>query len=241
MRVAIVGAGAIGGWIGVTLAKASADVSVLAHGETLRCIAANGLRLTIGGETQNARVRASDRAEDLGLHDLVVITVKSQSLAAVAPAAAQLLGRDGLLLPAMNGVPWWFTHGLGGPLADAALASVDPTGTTARTLPLARVIGCVVHASCFRRAPGWTEHKMGRRLIIGEPLGGTSEPLPSASAVSPANSHGPASRSPRAGAFSKTSGTSCGQHDHEPQSRRSRARPATSFWPTNSPAPSSCA
>lgn len=171
MRIAIVGVGAIGGWLGARLALSGQTVSAFARGETLRAIRQNGLRLTANGETKAVKISASDRASDLGPQDLVILAVKGPALAAVAPAVAELLGPETVVLPAINGVPWWFPDGLAGPLAGQQLRSVDPDGVIANHIPASRVIGCVVHASCATTAPGHVVHNMGNGLIVGEPSG----------------------------------------------------------------------
>lgn len=177
MRVAIVGAGAIGAWLGVHLANAGCEISVLARDRTLAAIKQNGLRLVTGGVTNAVEVRASDRAADLGVQDLVVIALKGQALPTVAPGMSALLGPATTILPAMNGVPWWFFHGLPGATLDASLESVDPNSVVNRALPPEKVIGCVVHASCATAEPGCAIHKSGNGLIVGEPVGGTSARL----------------------------------------------------------------
>ncbi len=177
MKVCIYGAGAIGGFIGTRLGLAGdCTVSAVARGATLAALQAHGLRLRQGGELFSTPVQASDDPAALGVQDLVVIAVKGQSLPEVAARIAPLLGPQTRVLPAMNGVPWWF--GAGHPvLGDPALAplhSIDPGGRIAAAIPLAQVIGCVVHASTSASAPGLVEHKMGQGLILGEPLGGDS-------------------------------------------------------------------
>jgi 2-dehydropantoate 2-reductase len=177
MKIAIVGAGAIGGWLGVHLAIVGEDVSVFAHGETLTAIKRDGLKLTESGETASVSVKASANAADLGKQDLIVIAVKGPSLGAVAPAVAAMLGPDSVVLPAMNGVPWWFTHGLKGEAADMPLRSVDPGGAIAAAIPTRHVLGCVVHASASLAGPGHSLHTNRKHLIIGEPSGALSERL----------------------------------------------------------------
>jgi 2-dehydropantoate 2-reductase len=177
MRIAIIGAGAIGGWLGVRLAEAGQQVSILTRGETLTAIRQNDLRLTSGGETKGVKLPASDRASELGIQDLVIVAVKGPALAGVAPIVAQMLGPKTAVLPAMNGVPWWFMTGLGGALTGEPLHCVDPDGSIARHIPPSRVIGCVVHASASMPEPGLVRHNNGNRLIIGEPDGSTAERL----------------------------------------------------------------
>ena len=174
MKVCVLGAGAIGGWMGVKLALAGHEVSVLARGATLAAIRANGLRLIEAGETKSVQVAASDNPAELTAHgypDLLIVAVKSQGLRAAAQAAKPLIGPNTVVLTAMNGVPWWFFHRSDRPLSGTALTSIDPTGEIAASIPAASVIGCVVHAACSVDAPGLIRHRMGSRLIIGEPGG----------------------------------------------------------------------
>ncbi len=175
MKICIVGAGAIGGFIGARLAASNRnDVSALARGSTLDALRAQGWRLRMGDALVGGPARASDRAADLGVQDVVVIAVKGQSLGEVAPGIAPLLGPQTTVLPAMNGVPWWFGAGVPA-VGEAPLDSVDPGGRIAEAIPLHHVVGCVVHASTFVAEPGLVQHKMGQGLIIGEPAGGLSE------------------------------------------------------------------
>lgn len=174
MKVCIVGAGAIGGLIGTRLATAgTAQVSALARGATLAALRTYGWRLDGPTGTLQAPVRASDDPAALGVHDGVVIAVKAQALPALAPTLAPLLGPGTWVLPAMNGVPWWFGDGVPG-LEGAPLESVDPGGVIARAIPHASVLGCVVHASASTSEPGRVLHRMGTGLIVGEPRGGPS-------------------------------------------------------------------
>jgi 2-dehydropantoate 2-reductase len=174
LRTCVAGAGAIGGFIGTRLAAAGrADVCALARGATLEALRRDGWRVASAGGVLQAPARASDRAADLGPQDLVVIAVKGPALAELAPALAPLLGPGTLVMPAMNGVPWWFCQGLAG--FAQGLTSVDPDGAIAASIPFERVIGCVVHASAASPQPGLVDHKMGQGLIVGEPRGGKSE------------------------------------------------------------------
>jgi 2-dehydropantoate 2-reductase len=175
VKVCVVGAGAIGGFLGTRLAlDQSVQVSALARGATLAALREQGWQLLEDGVRRRARVAlASDDAHALGPQDLVVIAVKSPALPALAPALAPLITPNTLVLPAMNGVPWWFGAGLGA-LGARPLESVDPGGGIAAAIPAAQVIGCVVHASAATTAPGVTLHRMGRGLIVGEPAGGES-------------------------------------------------------------------
>ena len=178
MKVCIVGAGAIGGLIGTRLAAAGqAEVSVIARGATLAALRQHGWRMNTAAGLIQAPARASASAAELGPQDLVVIAVKGPALGQVAPGIAPLLGPQTLVMPAMNGVPWWFCQGQPGFDAgdSAPLHSVDPGGAIARSIGFERVIGCVVHASTSTPEPGLVQHKMGQGLIVGEPRGGRSE------------------------------------------------------------------
>ena len=170
MKVCIYGAGAIGGWIGARLARQGAQVSAVARGATLVALKTKGLRLDLQGEHLAVPVQASEHAADLGPQDLVVVAVKAPAMAAVAAGIGPLLGRDTIVLTAMNGVPWWFFEGFGA-LAGTRLKAVDPEGAIARAIPGRHILGGVVHASCALEGPGHVRHHFGNGLIIGEPSG----------------------------------------------------------------------
>ena len=174
-RVAIVGAGAIGGWLGVLLSHTGCIVSALARGDTLATLQREGLQLHENGRLIGAPVEASNSAVALGVQDLVIVAVKAPALAEVARSIAPLIGRHTVVLTAMNGVPWWFFNGFGGERAGTRLQSVDPSGAIDRAIPARNVIGGVVHASCSVDAPGVIRHHFGNGLIIGEPSGEASE------------------------------------------------------------------
>ncbi len=171
MKVCIYGAGAIGGWMGVRLAQAGCDISVVARGATLDALTTRGLQLVEKDATRTAQVRASAAPDALGEQDLVVVAVKAPAMASVAAHIAPLLGARTTVLTAMNGVPWWFCEGLGDAFAGKRLSSVDPRGTIAAAIPSAQTVGCVVHASCFVEAPGVIRHHQGNGLILGEATG----------------------------------------------------------------------
>ena len=173
--VTIVGAGAIGGLIGAKLAHAGrADVSALARGDTLAALRRHGFRLRTADGLVQAPTRASDNADELGPQDIVIIAVKAPALTQVARTIAPLLTPHTLVVPAMNGVPWWFCTGLAGPAA-GPLASVDPGGVIAAAIPFDQVLGCVVHAAASTSEPGLVQHRNGYGLIVGEPKGGRSD------------------------------------------------------------------
>ncbi len=171
MKVCIYGAGAIGGWLGVKLARAGCEVSVVARGPTLAALQARGLRLESAAEATSVPVRASADPGDLGVQDLVVVAVKSPAMSEVAKSIGPLIGPQTVVLTAMNGVPWWFFEGFGGRHAGTRLKAVDPDGGIAAAVPARHIIGCVVHASCSVDSPGSGRHHFGNQLIIGEPSG----------------------------------------------------------------------
>jgi 2-dehydropantoate 2-reductase len=148
----------------------------LARGETLETLKAKGLTVQSGElEAQTCRVQASDNAADLGAQDLLIIAVKAPALAGVAKQIAPLIGKETVVLPAMNGVPWWFLHEFGGEFANRTLTSIDANGEIAKAIPASQVIGCVVHASSAVIAPAVIRHKFGNTVIMGE-LSGLKTP-----------------------------------------------------------------
>jgi 2-dehydropantoate 2-reductase len=175
LRICIVGAGAIGGVFGTRLARAGeATVNALARGPTLSALRDHGWRLSENGTLVSAAAGlVSDDPRALGVQDLIILTVKAPALPGLAATLAPLVGPQTLILAAMNGVPWWFSHGLAA-LGDAPLSCVDPGGAIAAALPVPQVIGCVLHMSASTSAPGIAVHRIGQRLIIGEPGGGES-------------------------------------------------------------------
>lgn len=178
MKVCVYGAGAVGGLIGAALGAAGCEVSVIARGETLAAVRKRGLAARLPEGELCVPVRASDDPAELGAQDLVVLGVKGPALGAVAARIGPLLGPRTVVLPAMNGVPWWFFDGFGGPYAGSRLRSVDPDGTIAAAIPAASVVGCVVHFASSCPEPGIAKLNSPKRpLIIGEPAGGASERL----------------------------------------------------------------
>jgi len=180
MRICVLGAGAVGGFIGARLAAAGVETSAVARGATLASLREHGWRLeqaagpdggATGQELLTAPVRAAGDAAELGVQDVVVLAVKAHALPAALPSLAPLIGPDTAVVAAMNGVPWWFFEGFGGPCAGRRLASVDPDGRIAATVPVRNTVGCVVHLSASTPEPGLVRHHGGARLILGEPDG----------------------------------------------------------------------
>jgi 2-dehydropantoate 2-reductase len=183
MRIGIFGAGAIGGLLGARLAAAGSDVTIVARGPHLAAMRADGLTLRSGGETLTVRPRCVADAAEAGAQDFVVVTLKAHALPAAAPAIAAMLGPDGALVTAVNGVPYWYFHALEGPHRDRAVQSVDPGGVLLATLPPARAIGCVVYPAAEVVAPGVIEHGYGDRFTLGEPDGSRSARVAALSAA----------------------------------------------------------
>jgi 2-dehydropantoate 2-reductase len=181
VKIGIVGAGAIGGWIGTQLAGVpGTQVSVFARGATLAALQKDGLQLlrtdaSGASHTVRTTVKASHDAAALGVQDIVILSVKAPAVQTVAAQITPMIGPHTVLLSAMNGVPWWFLQGFGGALASQRLHSVDATGAIAQHLPAQHIIGCVVHASCSTTAPGVVHHHFGNGLLIGEPSGATTQ------------------------------------------------------------------
>lgn len=174
MKICIYGAGAIGGFLGARLGAQGHALSAVARGATLVALREHGFRLATGDEDIVAAVNAEADPTALGPQDVVIVAVKEPAMREVARGIGPLLGPNTIVLTAMNGVPWWFFHGMPGPCAQMPLATLDPDGAIAEAIPAHHVVGCVVHASCKVAAPGLTQHVMGRGLIVGEPAGGTS-------------------------------------------------------------------
>ncbi|OLC77939.1 MAG: 2-dehydropantoate 2-reductase, partial [Deltaproteobacteria bacterium 13_1_40CM_4_68_19] len=176
MKVCVFGAGAIGGYIAARLSSAGdAEVSCVARGPHLAAMKANGLTLRSGGETLVTHPRLTDDARELGPQDFVVIAVKAHSLPAAAPSIQSLLGAHTALVPAINGVPWWYFYKSGGPWENTRLQSVDPGGKLWDLLPPSRVIGCIVYPATDVVTPGVIEHTYSNRFDLGEPDGSKSE------------------------------------------------------------------
>jgi 2-dehydropantoate 2-reductase len=174
MRIAIFGAGAIGGFMGVKLAQAGADVTFIARGPHLAAMQANGVTLRSGGETVTVHPRCVGSAEEAGIHDYVVVTLKAHSLPPVAAQIATMMGPGSALVTGINGIPYWYFYGLDSEHRDRVVESVDPGGKLRQTLPPSQAIGCVVYPAAEVVEPGVIEHSYGDRFTLGEPDGSRS-------------------------------------------------------------------
>ncbi len=171
MRICIYGAGAIGGYLGVQLALAGANVTLIARGAHLAAMQANGVRLLINGEERVAHPRCTDNPADVSEQDFVILTLKAPSVPGVVELMQPLLGQDTAVVTAVNGIPWWYFYGLDSPWRNHQLASVDPGGRQWLGIGPERAIGCVVYPATEVVAPGVIQHVSGDRFSVGEPTG----------------------------------------------------------------------
>ena len=175
MKICVYGAGAIGGFMGAKLALAGAEVTLVARGPHLQAMQEHGLKLISEGKTEVVRLPCTDDARTVGPQDFVILAVKAHALPAIADGVQPLLGARTALVPAINGVPWWYFYKLPGPHQNARLRSVDPEGVLWEKLPPARVIGCIVYPAVEVVEPGVLEHHYSNRFDIGEPDGSKSD------------------------------------------------------------------
>ncbi len=175
MRACIVGAGAIGCFVGARLARAGVDVTLVARGMHLRALQSAGLTLVERDATENLHgLRAVERASEAGAQDLVILAVKAHQVAPIAQEVASLLEGDTALVTMQNGIPWWYFQRRPGPFAGRVVESVDPGGQVAATIAPERIVGCVVYPACELLRPGVVRHVEGDRFPVGEPDGSLS-------------------------------------------------------------------
>ncbi len=171
MRICIYGAGAVGGYLGVRLALAGEEVSLVARGAHLEAIRRGGLRLLIADEELVAHPPATDDPSELGPQDYVIVAVKAHAAPGIVALMQPLLGAETAVVTAMNGVPWWYFHGIEGPWRDRRLRSVDPADAQWDGIGPDRAIGCVVYPAAEIAEPGVIRHMSGNRFTLGEPSG----------------------------------------------------------------------
>lgn len=174
MKVAVFGAGAIGGFLGVRLAAAGTDVTFIARGPHLAAMQEKGVTLISAGETTTVHPRCLADAGQAGVQDYVIVTLKAHSLPAAASQIARMMGPDTALVTGINGIPYWYFYSLDSPFRDRRVQSVDPDGALWQTVPPAQVIGCVVYPAAEVIEPGVIEHTYGDRFTLGEPDGSRS-------------------------------------------------------------------
>jgi 2-dehydropantoate 2-reductase len=174
MKIAVYGAGAIGGYLAAELARAGAAVTVIARGRTLAAIRARGIVLEIGGETRTTRVAAVERGAEAGPQDYVIVATKANQAPALVPEIRAMLGPETAVVSAVNGIPWWYFHKLAGPYENRIVETVDPAGAQWNGIGPARAIGCVVYPACEAIEPGRIRHVSENRFTLGEPDGSKS-------------------------------------------------------------------
>ncbi len=179
MRVAVVGAGSIGAVLGAKLAATGHEVTLIARGPHLAAIRASGLALVdrVGKLSGNYRLPTGDDPTAFGVQDLIIIGLKAHAIGAMLPRMRAMVGEQTVVVPAINGLPWWYFHGTGGALEGITLRALDPDGSMFSALAPHHILGCVVHIAAEVRAPGEVHHTNGVRIILGEPAGGISERL----------------------------------------------------------------
>jgi len=175
MRIGIYGAGAIGGWLGVELALAGQDVTLIARGPHLEAMQKDGLKLLIDGEERMAHPRCVEDPAEAGEQDYVIITLKAHSMPGIVDSIQPLLGPDTAIVTGVNGIPWWYFYKLEGPWENTKLESVDPGGRFWDAVGPERAIGFVVYPAAEIAEPGVIRHIEGDRYTMGEPDGQPSE------------------------------------------------------------------
>ena len=174
MKIAVVGAGAIGAYWGAALDRGGADVHLIARGAHLEALRENGVRVLSPRGDFTARPHVTADPREIGPVDYVFLGLKAYSYPDCGPLVAPLLGEDTALVAAQNGIPWWYFHKLPGPYEGRRIETVDPGGATSAALPPERAIGCVVYAATVIESPGVIRHVEGTRFSIGEPSGEVS-------------------------------------------------------------------
>ena len=184
MKIAVVGAGAIGGYLGVRLAHSGEDVTFIARGANLAAIRAVGMKLILedGSELRAEGARAFERMSDVGPQDVVLLTLKAHQVAAVARDLNQLCHETTSVVTMQNGIPWWYFHKHGGQYDGTPVVSADPDGSIARSIDAARVIGSVVYPAANLVSPGVVQVVEGNRFTLGELDGSTTPRIEAVSA-----------------------------------------------------------
>jgi 2-dehydropantoate 2-reductase len=175
MRIAVLGAGAIGAYAGAALARGGADVHLIARGDNLEAMKREGVRVRSDRGDFEAHPPATDDPNEIGPVDVVFLGLKANSYASCGRLLEPLLHEETAVVAAQNGIPWWYFHKLEGPYEGRRIEAVDPGGEVSRVISPERAIGCVVFAGTELAEPGVVEHLEGTRFSIGEPDGSISE------------------------------------------------------------------
>lgn len=179
MKIAILGAGAMGSLIGGYLARAGADVTLFTRGAHAQAMRAHGVTLTCGTTYHTQALRVTDQADDLTTYDMVWLTSKAHQLATLAPIVARIITPETVIIPAVNGMPWWYFYGHGGALDGTRLNSLDASGALHTHIPQAQIIGCVNYLAGSISTPGTVQHVpiFKPSLVLGELTGTKTERL----------------------------------------------------------------
>jgi 2-dehydropantoate 2-reductase len=184
VRIAVVGAGSIGGYLGALLAASGEDVTFIARGANLEAIRRHGMKVTLeDGREVTAKGAAYEHMSEAGVHDVVLLTVKAHQVTPVAPELHHLCAGGTSIVTMQNGIPWWYFQRHGGEYEGTPVRSADPDGSITRLIDPARIIGSVVYPAAILTAPGTVQVVEGRRFTLGE-LDGRTTPRIEAIAAS---------------------------------------------------------
>ncbi len=175
MRVAVLGAGAIGAYVGAALARGGTEVHLIARGENLKAMREHGVRVLSDRGDFEAHPPATDDPAEIGPVDVIFLGLKANSYQHAGSMLEPLMHEDTAVVAAQNGIPWWYFHGVSGPYSGRQIETVDPQGAVSRVIAPERAIGCVVYAGTELEAPGVVRHLEGTRFTIGEPNGTLSD------------------------------------------------------------------
>jgi 2-dehydropantoate 2-reductase len=175
MRTAVLGAGAIGAYVGASLARGGTEVHLIARGDNLEAMRRHGVRVRSPRGDFEAHPPATDDSREIGPVDFVFLGLKANSYETCGPLLEPLLHDETAVVAGQNGIPWWYFHALEGPYEGRRIESVDPGGAVSRVIPPERAIGCVSYPGTELAEPGVVKHLEGTRFTIGEPDGSISE------------------------------------------------------------------
>jgi 2-dehydropantoate 2-reductase len=177
MRIAVLGAGSVGGVVAWHLARSGADPVIVARPMSAELLAREGLTLIGADGPETVAVAATADARALGPRDLVLVALKAQDWPAALPLLRPLLDQNTIVVPMLNGMPWWYFQGMSGTLAERRITAVDPHGALAGAIPARSILGCVVYIAASREAPNRIRWNGRKRLLLGEPAGPASPRL----------------------------------------------------------------
>jgi len=204
VKITIFGAGAIGSFVAGVMARAGYDPTLIARGATLAALRERGLTVEIGDDKFTVPLRATDDTAALGPQDIVILATKAHQIAGALHTLAPLIGPDTVIVPAINGIPWWYCKGLSGPLEGLDLTSCDPSGRIAAALPVSQVVGAVVYMATSIPEPGRVVSVGPLKMIVGAPTPGAEARVqPIADALAASGLQAPVSENIRADVWAK--------------------------------------